>query len=207
MIPWIKKHFPDITLIAGSTLDNDSIVEELQGNNPQLMPLQELEDLGVDGFISMLKWSEENIKKYSSSHLVIPLATSANEAYEMMQQGAHMVKIRGWDHSTLQHLAAPAVFGFCPTFVTGGMSPETIPEAVKNGASCIGSGFDLISATNKGPINIKSLTLSLKSFQNAVFAGHQASNMSWLSNSKTADKDWFNRLPFYKNITLQQAIS
>ena len=95
MIPWIRKTYPDLYLMAGSTLDDEGIVEGMRRRHPQLMTLQQLADAGVDGFVSMLGWSLESIRKYSPTHVVIPSAHSATQAFLQTGGGAHFQKLSG----------------------------------------------------------------------------------------------------------------
>ncbi len=143
MIPWVRKNYPDLYLVVGSTLDDDNIVRVMRRRHPQLMTLAELADIGVDGFVSMLRWSVENIRKYSPTHILIPNAATYNEAYEQICAGAHVIKIIGPDLAPIRKARAPAAFDYCPIMVTGGQTLDTIPAAFEAGALMIGTGFDL----------------------------------------------------------------
>lgn len=143
MIPWVRREYPDLFLIVGSTLDNDDLIKGMRRRHPQLMTLDELASIGVDGFVSQLRWSEENIRKYASTHLLIPNAATHNEAYEQICAGAHVAKINGPDLAPVKKARAVAAFDYCPILVTGGMDTERIPDAFDAGAVMVGSGFDL----------------------------------------------------------------
>lgn len=64
MIPLIKERYPDLAVLVGSTLDDDGMVERMRNRHPQLLTLDELDSIGVDGFVSQLSWSERSIRKY-----------------------------------------------------------------------------------------------------------------------------------------------
>jgi hypothetical protein len=61
MIPWVRKNYPNLFLIVGSTIDSDKIIRSQRRKFSQLMTLEEISQFGVDGFISMLGWSEKTI--------------------------------------------------------------------------------------------------------------------------------------------------
>jgi len=52
MIPWIRRQFPRLHILVGSTLDDDGVVRRTRRRHPQLRTLVELADMGVDGFVS-----------------------------------------------------------------------------------------------------------------------------------------------------------
>ncbi|MEO6907161.1 MAG: hypothetical protein ABI210_04650 [Abditibacteriaceae bacterium] len=145
MIPWIKREFPDLHIVIGSVLDDDSIVRQQRRHYPQLRTLDEWADLGVDGFVSMLGWKRETIAKWSSTHFVVPSAMTLREANLQMSAGAHFIKMDGRDLDLVKRCGEPPVFGFCPIFVTGGMTLDRIPIALRSGAVAVAAGFDLIT--------------------------------------------------------------
>ena len=75
----LKKRFPETVILMGSTLDAEEIVEERKGRYPQMMTLAELAPY-VDGFVSMLPFSDETLQAYRDTHLCIPTAESGGEA-------------------------------------------------------------------------------------------------------------------------------
>lgn len=144
MIPWIREHYPEIGLIVGSTLDNEDLVRHGRAEHPQLMTIDELAAIGVDGFVSMVGFHLETIRRYCSTHLMIAPVSTMLEMFSAVSAGAHFAKIAGSPLELVSTLRNPATFGFSPIMVTGGMTLERIPLAVQRGAVVVGAGFDLI---------------------------------------------------------------
>jgi 2-keto-3-deoxy-6-phosphogluconate aldolase len=178
MIPWIRKNYPDLFLLVGSTLDSDLIIQRARKrNHEQLLTLDELADMGVDGFISMHGFSEKTIRKFSQRHLLIPAAGTITEALRQFEAGAHFIKILGPNMDLVRLCRSPATFDYCPIFLTGGMTTGRIIEAVQAGAVLTGSGFEVMlkefsikEHTSKEIIKI--LTKYLKTMQKAIDTYH-----------------------------------
>jgi hypothetical protein len=86
IVPTLKESLPDTVVLMGSTIDCDEIVEERKKRFPQLMTLSELAPY-VDGFVSMLPYSDETLRLYSKTHLCIPTAESGGEALGCFDHG------------------------------------------------------------------------------------------------------------------------
>jgi 2-keto-3-deoxy-6-phosphogluconate aldolase len=151
MIPFIKEKFPDIHLLVGSTIPDDKMAQALKKNNPQLMTLTELDKLNVDGFVSMIGYGSDIIKKYAQRRIIIPCAMTITEAFQQMSAGAHFIKVTGPSLDMLKLCRASALFDFCPLFFTGGMTLQRIPEIVSAGAIAGGTGFDVLLSEFKKP--------------------------------------------------------
>ncbi len=195
ILPWIQENYPDMYILIGSTMDNDDIVKSQKRHFPQLLSLKELSMLNVDGFISMLKYSSSTIKEYRGTHLMIPCASTSNEAYDFISDGAHFVKVTGPDLSLVKRINSAPLFNFCPLFVTGGMDLERIPLAVEAGAVVIASGFDLL-LKNQDNITVDSICEILKKYQKVVVDARTKfypEMMNALHNGTT--EEWLKLVP------------
>ena len=143
VIPTLKKRFPDKLVLVGSTLDSAHIVDAMKKKHPQLMRLDELAPY-VDGFVSFQPFSSKTIAQYAQTHLVIPVAETSGEALRQMDAGAAVIKVCGPDLSFSRQLHAAPTFGYCPTFVTGGINHLRMEEAFSAGNVLTAAGFDLI---------------------------------------------------------------
>ena len=197
MIPWIRRNYPDLYLLAGSTLDDDRILAQRKKMHPQLLTIAELDAMEVDGFVSMIGWSLESIRKYSPTRIIAPAAMTVTEAFQQTAAGAHFIKLGGSDIALIKRCRGDAAFGYCPILVTGGQTPETIPETIAAGAVTIGSGFDLILKGLPTDATCKQVTDVLRVYLDATC---QARASCWPKMSAAiggAQQEWLNALPHY----------
>ena len=197
MIPWIRKNYPDLYLVVGSTLDDEGIVQKMRGRHPQLMTLQQLADAGVDGFVSMLGWSLESIRKYSPTHLVIPSAHTATQAFLQTGAGAHFQKLSGTNLDLVKQCRMPPTFEFCPVFVTGGVTTERMRDAMEAGAILLASGFDVLLKGRPTDIGVKEIAEALTLY---VETAQEARRAVWpeVAAAVGADRQaWLDSLPHY----------
>ncbi|MCF6175747.1 MAG: hypothetical protein L3J71_08265 [Victivallaceae bacterium] len=196
ILPWIQANYPELYLLIGSTMDNDLIVNSQCLHFPQLLTLDELAKLEVDGFISMLKYSSATLARYQATHLLLPCAGTINEAYDLIVDGAHFIKVLGPDLTLVKHISSAPLFKFCPLFVTGGMDLERIPLAIEAGAAVIASGFDLM-LRNQTCITVESVSDILKTYQTTV-VNARAKLYPELMKALYDDNDnWLELVPHY----------
>ena len=141
--PSLREKLPDTVVLMGSTIDSSEIIEERKRLNPQLMTLEELAPY-VDGFVSMLPYSDETLAAYRNSHLCIPTAETGGEALRQVKSGAAVIKVLGPDLSFSKKLHALPTHNYCPTYVTGGVTPERMEEVYSVGNIISASGFDVV---------------------------------------------------------------
>ena len=197
MIPWIRKNFPDLYLIVGSTVDSDRVVAGMKRRHPQLMTLAELAELDIDGFVSMLGWSDESIRKYAPTHVIMPTAETVGEALRQTDGGAHFQKMHGDDLTIVRHSRAGAAFDYCPILVTGGQTPERIPESIQAGAVLIGTGFDLMAAGLPAEASVDDLARTLRRYMKTT---QDARAEAWpeLAAAQGGPKQaWLDALPHW----------
>ena len=196
MIPWIRKEYPDLYLLAGSTLDSDAVVCAMRKKHPQLLTLRQLADMGVDGFVSMVGWSTESIRKYAATHLVMPAAGTVTEAFGHLSAGSHFVKLPGTNLPLAKTCRMAAAFDSCPILLTGGITRERVAECVDCGGVTIGSGFDLM--LDRGTDYSKAQIVKvLKGYLDAVA---EARAKKWPEMSECIGGDlraWLDSLPHY----------
>jgi 2-keto-3-deoxy-6-phosphogluconate aldolase len=197
MIPWIRENYPDLYLLVGSTVDDERIVAKMRRLHPQLRSIAELEAFQPDGYISMLGWSLESIRKYSGHRLVMPTAETITEAFQQVGAGAHAAKMFGGDLDLVKRARLPAAFDFCPILVTGGMTPERIPEAINSGAVLIASGFDLMLKGQPADVSVKRMAEAIRLY---VGVTQEARAKKWPEMARAIGGDrqtWLDSLPHY----------
>lgn len=194
MIPWIRENYPDLYLLAGSTIDDEGIVGRLKSRHPQILTVAELDAMGVDGLVSMMAFSEESIRKYSPRRLIMPCAMNSNEAFFQIGAGAHFAKFIGPGLDVVRRCRAAPTYEYCPIMITGGMSTERIPEAVEAGAVLIGSGFDLMLQGEKNP-SMATVVRRLREFMD-VTAEARARRWPEMAAAMGGDaQTWLDSLP------------
>ena len=166
-IPQIIKDNPELKVVVGSTLDSDEIINSLKPENPQLATLDEIAEWGVHGFISMFQFSTETILKYSNTHFLAPCAYTPNEAYRMLQDGAHIIKVI-IDLNLVKTIRSAPSHGFCPIFFTGGCKLEKIPSIIDSGATCIAAGFDFILRDKPDDISSDEIATIIRQYVDIV---------------------------------------
>ena len=197
MIPAILRKNPDVKILVGSTLDDDGVVNALRRNHPQLRTFDELAELGASGFVSRMSFSEKTCARWQDKKLLIPCAGTVNEAYRQFTAGAHIIKVVKPDYEVVKQLNTTPAFGFCPLFVTGGMLLETIPDAMKDGVLCVGTGFDAImkdAAALDDAAYHDELVKRLLALRDCVVSNREKRFPGLL---EILDQDdWLNHLPF-----------
>ncbi len=143
VIPSLKQKFPAFTVCTGSNIDSEKIIRNMKRLHPQLMTMGEMAPW-ADGFVSMLPFTDATIEKYADSHILIPSAATPDEALRQVIAGAAFIKMSGGNLDAVKLAKAAPTFGYCPLFVTGGVTPERMEAVYKAGACLTASGFDLI---------------------------------------------------------------
>ena len=197
MIPWIRKNFPDLFLLVGSTLDDERIVRKMRKKHPQIRTLAEVTLWGVDGFVSMLGWSVESIRKYSPTHVIAPSAMTVTEALQQTGAGAHFQKLLGPDVSLVKLCRNDASFDYCPILVTGGQNLERIPQTIDAGAVLVGAGFDLTLKGLPKDVGAQQVAGILRQYL-AVTAEARARKFPQMTAAIGKDRQtWLDALPHY----------
>jgi 2-keto-3-deoxy-6-phosphogluconate aldolase len=197
MIPWIREQYPDLYLLVGSTLDDEKIVARQRRLFPQLMTLAEIDEFEPDGYISMIGWHEESIRKYAPKRIIMPTCSTVNEAFFQIGAGAHFAKLVGSDLGFVRRCRGDAAFGYCPIIVTGGMNTERIPEGIEAGAALIATGFDLTLKGEPKNVSKKKVAEVMKRYVEVTQAARDK-KCPQLAKARGADwKTWLDALPHY----------
>ena len=197
MIPWIRENYPDLILLVGSTIDDDSIIAKQRRHHPQLVTISELDAMDVHGFVSMLGWHEENIREFSQRRIIVPTAMTSNEAFFQVGAGAHFVKLLGNDMDLVRLCRAAPTFEYCPIFVTGGVTENRISEVITAGAVLTASGFDVILKGQSENVTAPRISAILERY---IAAAKKAREEYWPQLQQVggaADQAWLDALPHY----------
>ena len=197
MIPWIRENFPDLYLLVGSTLDDERIVRKMKEKHPQLLTISEIEQHNVDGLVSMVGYSLETIRRYSGRRIIIPTAMTVTEALQQTSAGAQFIKLSGTDLGFVRRVRGAATHGFCPCFVTGGMTPERIPEAVSAGAVLVAAGFDLILKGTPESISRGEVAALIREYIDAADTARRKTFPQMMQADPSDRQAWLDSLPHF----------
>ena len=146
IIPWIKREYPHVAVFGASLVDGPKSSLFLSKHRPNFITIEEIVDLGVDGLISFLKFRPETYERYTNDLVMIPGVHTYNEALEQLELGADFVKILGNTPygAKIISFGRKATHELFPIMITGGMTEKTIPQFIKEGATLVTAGFDVI---------------------------------------------------------------
>ena len=200
VIATLKKRYPQFVVLMGSTIDSEEIVTERKGKYPQLMTMAELAPL-VDGFVSMLPYSDETLKQYSATHLCIPAAETSGEALRQVKAGAAVIKILGPDLTLAKRLHALPTFNYCPTYITGGMIPERMEDAFAAGNIITAAGFDVV-LKGIAPADLTPALVAekIKIFVDAAKAARAKACPQLQETKNLSNEEFLQRLPNFCSV-------
>ncbi len=197
VIPTLKGRYPESVVMVGSTVDCDEIVYGMREKFPQLMTIAELAP-HVDGLVSMLPYSDETIARYRHTHLILPTAESSGEALRQMRAGASAIKVCGPDLSFSKLLHAAPTFGYCPTFVTGGIHKGRMEEAFTAGNILTAAGFDLIlKGEDPATLTPETVAEKLLEYVNAAKEARAKVQPTFAGIERLEDAEFVRALPNY----------
>ncbi len=168
----IRKAFPEMIIMVGSIVDDGPMLNFLKSRRPDMPSIDELAQLDVDGFVSMMPLSAKTIKKFSSSHIIVPGVETFADAVGVVEAGAHFAKFFNASNQggpkRISLASCAAMHALVPIFVTGGVTLDKIDPYVSSGAVLLGSGWDVLlgdkyKAIQQNP-DTKVLTEALKPF-------------------------------------------
>lgn len=197
MIPWIRENYPDLYLLVGSTLDDAAIVAKQRVKFSQLLTLEELDAMEVDGFVSLVGFSADSMKQYHSRRILVPAVSTIEEAFSKVTAGAHFVKVTGSNPDLIKSYRWEPAFDYCPLFATGGLTLDRIPIAVEAGAVVASTGFNLILKACSADVSVKEIAAIIRQYMETT---QNAKGATWPELAKAADVDnqtWLNALPHY----------
>ena len=197
MIPWIRKNYPDMLLLVGSTFDSEKIVRQMQHKHPQLMTIAEVADMDIDGFVSMINWTESSIRQYADTHVICPTAMTVGEAMNMMEWGASFIKLAGSDISFVKRCRGAAAFDYMPIFVTGGQTLETLAASFEAGAVAVASGFDLTLKGEPVTVNSEKIATVTRSYLDCARIARARYYPELAAGDGGSRKEWLAALPHF----------
>jgi 2-keto-3-deoxy-6-phosphogluconate aldolase len=194
MIPWVRKNYPDLFVLVGSVIDSEKVIRCMKRKFPQLMTLQEIVDFDIDGFVSMLGWSQESLRRYSPTHVIAPTAMTVGEGLAQTDAGAQFQKLSA---DMVTKFRGEAAFSYCPIMVTGGQTPEAMPATFASGAVVVGTGLEVVLKGIDPKGAAKDMAPAIVTY---LKAAKDARHKAWpdLAKADGGPKEaWLNALPHY----------
>ena len=200
VVPTLREKMPGTVVFIGSTIDDEKVVNQMKGKFPQLMTIAELAPF-VDGYVSMLPYSDETLKKYSTTHLCIPAASTGGEALRQISAGACFIKVLGPDFGFSKSLHALPTFNYCPTYITGGVTCERMEEAFAAGNMLCAAGFDLVlKGEDPATLTPEKVAEKIRLFVDSAKAARAKVNPALVDMEKLSDEEFVAALPNYCSV-------
>ena len=200
VIPTLKQRCPEQIVFVGSTIDDERIVSQMRRKHPQLMTIAELAP-HVDGFVSMLPFSDETLRRYCPTHLLIPSAETSGEALRQMKSGATVIKVCGPDLSLAKKLHAAPTFNYCPTFFTGGATLQRMEEVFAAGNLLTAAGFDLLLRDmDPASLTAEAVAAQLTAYMDAARAAREKACPALKDMCRMTDEELVRALPHYISV-------
>ena len=139
-----KRRWPELIILAGSTVDNHDMVRHVNSIGTALPTIDQLVEAGADGFVSIFPFSDATIERLRHTHLLIPGVSSLSEAYQMMGKGVHVAKMVNTPPAEIGIYTSAPTHSLIPLLVTGGISKRNIDSYVKHGAAVLAGGWDIM---------------------------------------------------------------
>jgi len=197
----VKRAYPDMIVLAGSTVDDPEIVAFIKSKKPGMPSLDELAAAGADGFVAQLPFKRETFEKYAATHILAPGVTTIKEAYDMLQMGAHFTKFCYLTKDDLKKVNGDPVHGIFPLFIVGGVTLDKIEGYIQAGAAMVAAGWDVIlgadyAAARKNP-DYRLASERVAHFADAVRAARSQFFPGMFPAEPASADDYLKSLPHY----------
>lgn len=146
MIPWIKREFPNLAVLAATLVDGPRAEAHLKRTRPGFLTVDKAAGLGADGLVSFMRFRPETYAQHGRACVMIPGVANQNEALDQLELGADLIK-------TTVHTAAGADFvtktgavtHHCiPFFISGGVNAANLESYLQAGVAVTAAGFDVL---------------------------------------------------------------
>jgi 2-keto-3-deoxy-6-phosphogluconate aldolase len=146
MIPWIKREFPGVRVLAATLVDSPRVALHLQRTQPGFLTVDEAVDLGADGLVSFLAFRESTYARHAGGQVMVAGAGSPNEALAQLELGADLVKVTVGTPSGRDLVMKSRVptHGCIPYFISGGLRSDALEPYLEAGVVATAAGFDLL---------------------------------------------------------------
>ena len=149
----------------------------------------------------MLPYSDKTLEQYGRTHLCIPTAETSGEALRQIKSGASFIKVTGPDFSFSKRLHALPTFGYCPTFLTGGVTLERMDEVFEAGNILCASGFDVVlKGEDPATLTAEKTAERITSFVEGAKRAREKANPQLRESETMSDEAFLEALPNYCSV-------
>lgn len=148
MIPWIKREFPEIAIMAATLVDGPNTQAFLKQHREGFMTVDEAVDLGADALVSFMRFRPETYQKYGNHCVFVPGVATQNEALDQMELGADLIKttVNTTTGREFVTTSSAVTHHSIPFFISGGVRADNIESYIKAGVVVATAGFDVLLA-------------------------------------------------------------
>ncbi len=146
MIPWIKREFPHVSVLAATLVDSPSLERFLSDRGEPFLTIEAAVGLGADALVSFTRFRPSTYERYGSDLVIIPGIHSANEALEQLDLGADLLKTSVLTVTGKEFISTVAIptHRALPLFVSGGVTTSNVGTFVQEGIAVAAAGFDVL---------------------------------------------------------------
>ena len=137
-IAQIRKEFPDLLLLVGSTIDQPPVVDFLKQRRT-FHSLDELCEIGVDCIISFLNFRPETYRRLADKVILVPGMANYWDALDHLAMGARLIKLLNVATDRFE-IIDHATHRVIPTFYSG-IFAEQVETVVQAGAVVVGASM------------------------------------------------------------------
>jgi 2-dehydro-3-deoxyphosphogluconate aldolase/(4S)-4-hydroxy-2-oxoglutarate aldolase len=205
----VRRAFPEVRILVGSVVDDGPLLQFLQRRQRAFPGLDQLADLGADGFVSVLPLRASTIERFSKTHVMAPGVETATEAVAALEAGAHFVKFfyayGMGEERRIQMVNGSAAHRLLPVFVTGGVTEKKIEPYLKAGAALLGAGWDVLLGQayleDQGRIDMAAARDAIHRY---MVATDQARQRCGRANTATEPQAFLRQLSHYHPFSMQE---
>lgn len=146
IIPWIKKDFPHVAVLAATLVDSPRLEPFLAARDQSFLTVNQASDLGADALVSFTRFRADTYDRFGTHLVMIPGIHSANEALDQLDLGADLLKtsvLTVTGKEFISTVSGPTHNAF-PLFISGGVTAGNVATFIQQGIAVAAAGFDVL---------------------------------------------------------------
>lgn len=197
----IRERFPELLILVGSVVEESVLLPYLRTKRADFPSMEQLAELGVDGFVAQLPFSHRTLTAYASEFLMIPGVETIREAVNALNAGAHFVKFCSAPPNRMKQINSEATYRLFPIFYTGGATLESVGAYIQSGAVLLGGGWDLMLAEQyeqmQTALDPHLAAARLTAYGKAHHEARAQINSHWMRDMRAEPAEYLSRLSHF----------